>query len=172
MGLYGSWLLAIWLLAVRVGTQQAESLLVSTETSGTHLQHHTRQKALQTRCRISTIANALLIVQTGPRRGTNTQQRSQLVSQQLGVPLGAAQVLEYLCRYAHRTAIGNERIRAVTSEDLAFTVRAVTKARWQTPALVGRDEVHQSLHAASAAQRLQTHSPLRGAGICVQRQEA
>jgi hypothetical protein len=40
-------------------------------------------------------------------------------------PLGGpAQVLEYLSRYTHRTAIGNERIRAVTPEQVAFTVRA------------------------------------------------
>ena len=40
-------------------------------------------------------------------------------------PLGGpAQVLEYLSRYTHRTAIGNERIRAVSQTQVAFTVRA------------------------------------------------
>ena len=40
-------------------------------------------------------------------------------------PLGGpAQVLEYLSRYTHRTAIGNERIRAVNESDVVFTVRA------------------------------------------------
>jgi len=40
-------------------------------------------------------------------------------------PLGGpTQVLEYLSRYTHRTAIGNERIRAVTQSEVAFTVRA------------------------------------------------
>ena len=40
-------------------------------------------------------------------------------------PLGGpAQVLEYLSRYTHRTAVGNERIRAVTPNEVAFTVRA------------------------------------------------
>ena len=40
-------------------------------------------------------------------------------------PLGGpAQVLEYLSRYAHRTAIGNERIRSVGESGVAFTVRA------------------------------------------------
>ena len=40
-------------------------------------------------------------------------------------PLGGpAQVLEYLSRYTHRTAISNERIRAITPEEVAFTVRA------------------------------------------------
>ena len=40
-------------------------------------------------------------------------------------PLGGpAQVLEYLSRYTHRTAIGNERIRRVSNSEVAFTVRA------------------------------------------------
>ena len=37
---------------------------------------------------------------------------------------GPAQVLEYLSRYTHRTAISNERIRSVGTEQVAFTVRA------------------------------------------------
>ena len=37
---------------------------------------------------------------------------------------GPAQVLEYLSRYTHRTAIGNERIRAVDAGGVRFTVRA------------------------------------------------
>lgn len=40
-------------------------------------------------------------------------------------PLGGpAQVLEYLSRYTHRTAIGNERIRALAQDSVVFTVRA------------------------------------------------
>lgn len=40
-------------------------------------------------------------------------------------PLGGpAQVLEYLSRYTHRTAIGNERIRDINAQEVAFTVRA------------------------------------------------
>ena len=40
-------------------------------------------------------------------------------------PLGGpAQVLEYLSRYTHRTAIGNERIRAISQREVVFTVRA------------------------------------------------
>jgi hypothetical protein len=40
-------------------------------------------------------------------------------------PLGGpAQVLEYLSRYTHRTAISNERIRSITTAEVAFTVRA------------------------------------------------
>jgi len=40
-------------------------------------------------------------------------------------PLGGpAQVLEYLSRYTHRTAISNERIRSINKGEVAFTVRA------------------------------------------------
>lgn len=40
-------------------------------------------------------------------------------------PLGGpAQVLEYLSRYTHRTAVGNERIRSVGPHGVVFTVRA------------------------------------------------
>jgi hypothetical protein len=40
-------------------------------------------------------------------------------------PLGGpAQVLEYLSRYTHRSAISNERIRAITAKEVSFTVRA------------------------------------------------
>ena len=37
---------------------------------------------------------------------------------------GPAQVLEYLSRYTHRTAIGNQRIRAITAQQVTITVRA------------------------------------------------
>ena len=40
-------------------------------------------------------------------------------------PLGGpAQVLEYLSRYTHRTAISNERIRSINAQEVAFSVRA------------------------------------------------
>ena len=40
-------------------------------------------------------------------------------------PLGGpAQVLEYLSRYTHRTAISNERIRFINEHEVAFTVRS------------------------------------------------
>jgi hypothetical protein len=43
-------------------------------------------------------------------------------------PLGGpAQVLEYLARYTHRTAISNERIVSINAEQVAFKVRADTK---------------------------------------------
>lgn len=37
---------------------------------------------------------------------------------------GAAQVLAYLSRYTHRTAIGNERIRSISDAQVVFTARA------------------------------------------------
>ena len=37
---------------------------------------------------------------------------------------GSAQVLEYLSRYTHRTAISNERIVAVTDREVVLSVRA------------------------------------------------
>ena len=40
-------------------------------------------------------------------------------------PLGGpAQVLDYLSRYTHRTAIGNQRIRAIGAQQVTITVRA------------------------------------------------
>ena len=36
---------------------------------------------------------------------------------------GSAQVLEYLSRYTHRTAISNERIRLINGSQVVFTVR-------------------------------------------------
>ena len=36
-------------------------------------------------------------------------------------------MLEYLSRYTHRTANGNERIRAITDTDVVFSVRANDK---------------------------------------------
>ncbi len=40
-------------------------------------------------------------------------------------PLGGpVQVLEYLSRYTHRTAISNERIRSINAQEVAFSVRA------------------------------------------------
>ena len=40
-------------------------------------------------------------------------------------PLGGpAQVLEYLSRYTHRTAISNERLRSINAQEVAFSVRA------------------------------------------------
>ena len=41
---------------------------------------------------------------------------------------GSAQVLEYLSRYTHRTAISNERVRLINGSHVVFTVRAMAKA--------------------------------------------
>ncbi len=44
-------------------------------------------------------------------------------------PLGGpAQALGYFSRYTHRTAIGYERIRAITGDEVIFSVRACLHA--------------------------------------------
>lgn len=60
---------------------------------------------------------------------------------------GAAQVLAYLSRYTHRTAIGNERIKAITPNEVIFSARAQGQAgeqgkkrtlRMSGPEFIGR----------------------------------
>lgn len=61
-------------------------------------------------------------------------------------PLGGpAQVLEYLSRYTHRTAIGNTRIRAVDANGVAFTVRADDKGGKRLCRLPGTEFVRRFL---------------------------
>lgn len=61
-------------------------------------------------------------------------------------PLGGpAQVLEYLSRYTHRTAISNERIRSVTPDEVAFTVRADDKGGKRLMRLPGAEFVRRFL---------------------------
>lgn len=59
-------------------------------------------------------------------------------------PLGGpAQVLEYLSRYTHRTAISNERICSVGAETVAFKVRADTQGGKRTVRLDGAEFVRR-----------------------------
>jgi hypothetical protein len=59
-------------------------------------------------------------------------------------PLGGpAQVLEYLSRYTHRTAIGNERIRCISDQEVAFTVRANDKGGKRLVRLPGEEFVRR-----------------------------
>ena len=61
-------------------------------------------------------------------------------------PLGGpAQVLEYLSRYTHRTAISNERIRAITTEEVAFSVRTNDKGGKRLERLPGAEFVRRFL---------------------------
>ena len=61
-------------------------------------------------------------------------------------PLGGpAQALEYLSRYTHRTAIGNERIRAVTDSAVVFTVRADAQGDKKKVHLPGAEFVRRVL---------------------------
>jgi len=61
-------------------------------------------------------------------------------------PLGGpAQVLEYLSRYTHRTAIGNERIRSINEDEVAFTVRANDKGGKRLHRMDGTEFVRRFL---------------------------
>ena len=58
---------------------------------------------------------------------------------------GAAQVLEYLSRYTHRTAISNERIRSINDGQVSFTVRADDKGGKRRIRLGGTEFVRRFL---------------------------
>ena len=59
-------------------------------------------------------------------------------------PLGGpAQVLEYLSRYTHRTAISNERIRNVSDKEVRFSVRADDKGGKRLHRLEGAEFVRR-----------------------------
>ncbi len=59
-------------------------------------------------------------------------------------PLGGpAQTLEYLSRYTHRTAIGNERIQAVTEREVVFSARADDRGGKRTVRLEGAEFVRR-----------------------------
>jgi hypothetical protein len=61
-------------------------------------------------------------------------------------PLGGpAQVLEYLSRYTHRTAISNERIRWISDSQVAFAVRADDKGGKRVQKLEGQEFVRRFL---------------------------
>ena len=61
-------------------------------------------------------------------------------------PLGGpAQVLEYLGRYTHRTAIGHERIKAITADEVVFTVRADEQGGKRRVRLAGSEFVGRYL---------------------------
>jgi hypothetical protein len=61
-------------------------------------------------------------------------------------PLGGqAQVLEYLSRYTHRTAIGNERIREINQSEVVFTVRADDQGGKRRVRLMGGEFIRRFL---------------------------
>ena len=61
-------------------------------------------------------------------------------------PLGGpAQVLEYISRYTHRTAISNERIRSINEGEVAFTVRANDKGGKRPHRMGGTEFVRRFL---------------------------
>ena len=56
---------------------------------------------------------------------------------------GPAQVLEYLSRYTHRTAISNERIRSVSESEVAFNVRGDDRGAKRLVRLQGQEFVRR-----------------------------
>jgi hypothetical protein len=58
---------------------------------------------------------------------------------------GPAQVLEYLARYTHRTAISNERVVSVGTDQVAFKVRADEAGGKRIVRLAGVEFVHRFL---------------------------
>lgn len=58
---------------------------------------------------------------------------------------GPARVLEYLSRYTHRTAISNERIRAIDARDVVLSVRADTKGGKRRVRIEGEEFVRRFL---------------------------
>ena len=78
-------------------------------------------------------------------------------------PLGGpAQVLEYLSRYTHRTAISNERISSVNPSEVAFKVRADAHGGKRTVRLPGVEFVRRFLQHV-LPNGPQAHSTLWGA---------
>jgi len=82
-------------------------------------------------------------------QGTAWRERQKQLYQHAWVvyaktPLGGpAQVLEYLSRYTHRTAISNERIRAISADEVAFTARADTPGGKRMVRLPGAEFVRR-----------------------------
>lgn len=58
---------------------------------------------------------------------------------------GPAQVLEYLGRYTHRTAISNERIRAISDREVALSVRVDAKGGKRQVRIDGQEFVRRFL---------------------------
>ncbi len=56
---------------------------------------------------------------------------------------GAAQVLEYLSRYTHRTAISNERIVAISGHEVVLSVRADDKGHKRRVRLAGEEFIRR-----------------------------
>ena len=85
---------------------------------------------------------------------------------------GPAAVLDYLARYTHRTAIGNERLVGIEGERVLMRVRADSTGGKRTIGMDGEQFIGRFLqHVLQGPRRgpfvapgLQAHSPLRAAG--------
>lgn len=79
------------------------------------------------------------------------QQRMQALRRQDWVvyaktpPAGPAAVLDYLARYTHRTAIGNERLLAIERDKVLLRVRADDRGSKRTVALQGSEFIARLL---------------------------
>lgn len=83
---------------------------------------------------------------------------------------GSAQVLEYLSRYTHRTAISNERISRITESDVVLSVRADDKGAKRQIRLPGEEFIHRfMLHVLPAGIKRIRHYGLLASACKTQR---
>jgi hypothetical protein len=86
---------------------------------------------------------------------------------------GPAQVLEYLSRYSHRTAISNERIRSVDQNSVTFAVRADQRGGRQWRTLNGVEFVRRFLlHVLPSGIKRIRHYGILAAGCKKEKLEA
>ena len=84
-------------------------------------------------------------------------------------------MLEYLSRYTHRTAISNERIRAVRTDEVVFTVRCDAKGGKRLERLQGTEFVRRfMLHVLPTGIKRIRHygvlaSSCKGVKLCAAR---
>ena len=85
---------------------------------------------------------------------------------------GAGQVLAYLGRYTHKTAIGNHRLVEFDAEHVRFRWRDYADGNKTKVMPLGRRRVHPPLPPACAAARLHPAAPLRIARQSFQNSQA
>ena len=75
---------------------------------------------------------------------------------------GPAAVLDWLSRYTHRTAIGNERLLAIVGDKVLMRMRADDTGAKRTVAMPGEQFIARLLHhvrSASPKPLLDRHTP-------------
>ena len=83
------------------------------------------------------------------------------------LPPAKAGVLTYLSRYTHRTAIGNQRIRASRAAK-AWPSRCAPTSTAASDWCAWKASGSSAAFCCTCCPRVQTHSPLRGIGIKLQ----